>query len=215
MRRVLDRHLLALIGLAVLAGGLAYVHWGRPAQGAATSIPDAPIVVPGWRETSGAPDEVLPEDPRAVGVARWTYRRGDRVIWVVVARYRSRNDPLLRPAIDRILPEQHASNLSQEVLSVPLDDPGRSRIRVTQAVVTRPDTRFVVLYWYQLGGKHITNEYRLRLALFLHTLEGNSQVLKLVRIATADRVDPGNMAPAIPQEFLQAFYPALEKSLGD
>ena len=213
--RLLDRYLLVLLTTLLLSAGLAYAPWRVSAREARRPVAEVPDRVSGWVGSRGAPSEVLPEDPRARETIRWTYRKGDRVMWVVVGVYESRNDPQTRPSIDRIVEASGASGLGRRVVPVGLEGAGVSTVPVNQVVVTRPTRRLSVFYWYQLGPKSIANEYRLRMALFLNTLVGTDERLALVRVATTAEPGPGSLQSGNAEPFLEVFYPTLMKTLGN
>jgi EpsI family protein len=203
--RILDRHMVVLLGLVALTG-LA-VALPRVTDDSTTAAPlrMLPPVVDGWVANDDAPEDILPYDSRALQATRWTYSRGDQQVFVAVARYRSRNDPEWRPSINQIAPERGASSVSHERLAMSLNGvPGRTT-PVNVVSVNRPDRHLSVLYWYQVGPKTIGDSYRLRLALFLNALRLRGQEVWLVRVA----------APASerPEEFLRRFYPQLVKAL--
>lgn len=159
----------------------------------------------GWLAGEGVPEEILPRDPRAQEAIRRTYSKGNRTLWVSVARYRSGNDPQWRPSLNLIVLERGAISVDHDMLRVNADGISGRPTSMNLISVRRPDQRISVVYWYQLGGKIIADDYRLRLKLFFDTLLFRRQGLFLVRIAT--------VGSEWPEEFLRAFYPQLMRIL--
>jgi EpsI family protein len=207
-------HLITLVVILGLAAGAAYIPRTAPIT-AVRPLPQLPLAIGEWIGSPGVPSEVLPVDPRARESGRWTYRNGERLVWVGVDLYDSRNDPQSRPSIIYIAPERDAARLQLGEREVWLGGGDGLTIPVSQVTVTRSSGNLAVLYWYQLGPKSVADEYRFRFALFLDTLLGRNERLALVRVAT--RVEPGELAssPMTAERFLQTFYPVLMKVLAE
>jgi EpsI family protein len=210
-RRVWNRHLLTLMALAGLASGLVLAWSGRSTQEPTRPALDLPRAVAGWTGSRGAPEDILPEDPRARHTTRWTYRKGGEVIWVAVGFYDSRNDPQSRPALDKIVPRRGASSLENETFSLRLPGAGAPVAPMNHLEVARGNGRLDVLYWYQLGSRSIASQYRFRLALFLDTVLGRTERLGLVRIARAGGGQTPWGAPDVPGAFLRALVPEVKR----
>jgi EpsI family protein len=214
--RLFDRNLITLLSMLGLAAGLVYVP--LPASSPEVIIPTSSashttITVEGWPETHGVPGEILPIDPRAKENTRWTYRHGDRVVWVAVGIYNPANSPESRPSVNFIVPERGARELSQRMVNIRIENDQESSLHVKQVTVARPSDHLAVVYWYQLGPKIIPDEYRLRLGLLVNTLLRRKEDLVLVRVAT---VHPAFAEPfsssATLEEFLQAFFPKIART---
>lgn len=199
--RLFDRYLIVVFGLVALTGiATTLLHGGSGPERPAL-IHDVPQRVGGWVAAEGAPDDVLPIDPRALEGVRRTYVKDHRVVWVAVARYHSQNDPRWRPSVNLIVPERGAISVGHRLLEVNLDGAATGAIPVNLLSVRWPQRRVTVVYWYQLGGDTVADDYRLRLRLLLETLRFRHRALFLVRLATAE--------PEPPEEFLREFYPRV------
>lgn|SRR5574337_270370 len=203
--RLFDRYLIVVFGLVTLTGiAMTLLHGGSGPERLAR-IHDVPRRVGGWVAAEGAPDDVLPIDPRALEGVRRTYVKDNRVVWVAVAQYHSQNDPRWRPSINLIVPERGAISMRHRLLQVNLDGAATGATPVNLLSVRWPERRVTVIYWYQLGGDTIANDYHLRLRLLLETLLFRHRALFLVRLATAELESP--------EEFLQVFYPRVTNIL--
>lgn len=208
MRWLRNRHLLTLLAMAALASGLVLVRSGTSAREIGPPAADLPTSLGGWTGSRGAPADILPEDPRARRTARWTYRKGEEVVWVAMGFYDVRNHPQSRPALDKIVQRRGASNLEQATLPLILPGAETPAVSLNHVVVTRGKEHVNVLYWYQLGPRSIAGNYRFRLAFFLNTLLGRSERLGLVRIASTGG-EMGSASRGRAGEFLQSVYPAI------
>jgi EpsI family protein len=211
--RLFDRYLVALLTMLGLAGGLVYAPLRASTPEITTSpssVSYSPITVEGWVGTQDAPGEILPVDPRAKENARWSYRRGDRVIWVAIAVYGTRDNLESRPSVNLIVSERGASDLSQSTTQVGMSSDQGAGFRAKQLIMARPSGHLAVVYWYVLGSKIISDEYRLRLDLLMNSLLRKGENLILVRVATAHPTfaTPSSSVATL-EEFLQAFFPKI------
>jgi EpsI family protein len=203
---IFDRHLIVLLGLAALTGlAVALPRSVNDSDKGTPALRGVAPAVEGWTATTSVPENMLPNDPRAREVARWTYSRGDREVFVALASYRSRNDPEWQPAIDQIAPARGAASVRHDRLAISLNGtPGRTTL-FSVVSVRSPDRSLSVVYWYQVQEKIIAGEFRLRLALLLNALRFRSEEVWLIRIA-APTSEPL-------EEFLLGFHPQLVKML--
>jgi EpsI family protein len=206
-----ERHLLALLTLLV-ATGFA-VTFARPTDAElpldSVAIAALPLEAAGWRGAPGAPQDVLPIDPRAAAMQRWTYVRGGKTVWLSVGRYRAGNDPRQRPLLDRIVGASGSNVIKHDeaplVLNAVSDRLGAS-VPMNRVALRRGNQSLAIDYWYELSDRTITGEYTLRFWLFLDTLQGRRRPLTLVRVAADGQ-------PTL-DAFLQVFYVHLAQSIG-
>ncbi len=199
MRGVLDARLGA--GLVLLAGlGLLLAASRSQGTPRADHLPDLPVRVGAFAGTPAAPEDVLPDDPRALTTARGTYTDGTRTVWVSVARYAGRNHPLTRPAVHRIAPEQGAVSIARSRLAY-RPARGSELITVNLVTVRQPHRELALAYWYRIDADRVVGEYDLRWRLFRDTLLRREPQVWLVRLATTDT---GGL-----RSILAAFHPAL------
>lgn len=211
--RLFGWHLATLLALLGLAASLAYVPLKTSPRTPARSLANFPSVIGEWVGSPGAPIDVLPDDPRARETERWSYRNRDRVVWVAVAFYDSRNDDLSRPSINHIAPERGVSGLRWRVLPINVNGPEKPAISVNQTLTKMSDTRVEMLFWYQLGSEALADHYLFRLKSFLNTLQGRDKSLMLVRVATVLGSSQERAGPSNVEEFLREFYLAYMKTL--
>jgi EpsI family protein len=166
------RRLAVVLGLLVVTAGVGYVTPSVRECPSPPALDTLPAALAGWTDADGIPDGVLPVDASETATMRRTYRSGQRVAWVSVALFTRQDEPDRRASVNRIYPEKDVSMLERVALPP-----------IAAVVVSRPDRRFVVAYWHQIGGWMYASESRFRLALMrdiLFARRGNSL---LVRIA--------------------------------
>jgi hypothetical protein len=199
VRGILDARL--GVGLVLLAGlGLLLAAPRSHGTPRADRVPDLPVRVGAFAGTPTAPEDVLPDDPRALTAARGTYTDGTRTVWVSVARYAGRNHPLTRPAVHRIAPEQGAVSIARSRLAYRTAHRSDA-ITVNLVTLRQPHRELALAYWYRIDTDRVVGEYDLRWRLFRDTLLRREPQVWLVRLATTD-------ADALPS-ILEAFHPVL------
>jgi len=201
---VFNRHLMVLLGLVALtAFAIGLPRSEDDSRAEAAPVRRLPPVVDGWTiADTTAPEDVLPSDPRAREVARWTYSKGDRDVFVAIARYRSSGDPEWRPSINQIAPARGASSVRQDRLAINWNGVAAPMNTVT---VKNPGRNVSVVYWYQIREQTIADEFHLRLIMLLDSLRRRGQEVWLIRIATTTAERPA--------DFLREFYPQFVKTL--
>lgn len=192
----MDRHLLVFFGLLALAGVAISLPGSEPAVSHELWLERLPLHIDGWTARTGAPETILPTDPRAVETVRRTYSNDGRTVWLSVAAYRSRNHPERRPSLNHIAPEAGATTVMYDRRRIDL--PGSPQAAIGRISVERKARRVSILYWYQLGERPIVDEYQLRFRLFVNTLLGHQPPLVLVRLATEGTEAPPAFVRALP-----------------
>ncbi len=200
----MSRHFIVLLALLAVTGGTLALSPGERNSGPSLQLHRLPALVDGWIAIEGVAEDVLPTDPRAIQNLRRTYTRNGHTVMLSVAQYPSWNHPEQRPLFDLIAPMGGAGEVAFDLVRVEIDGmPGRPKTAAPVNVISlqRRNQPLAVAYWYQLDDEPITNEYGLRLRLFLDKLRRSPRAFTLVRLA-ADR-------PAQLAEFLRALYPRL------
>jgi EpsI family protein len=177
-----DRHLAVLLAILAATAVVVAVPKGPLEFLPAASLPALPAEVEGWIATGEAPEQVLPDDPRAIESVRRRYENGGRVVLLAVARYPSA-DPSRRPTLDRLVADQGLGLATRDALVVRLNGAPESTITLNRLTWRRGTRQLTVLYWYELGGAVIAGDYHLRVQLFLDSLRGRRRELAIVRIA--------------------------------
>lgn len=191
----MNRHLVGLLTLLAVTGGAVALWTPERSSGPSLQFDHLPALVDGWMASEGAAEHVLPIDPRAIQNFRRTYTRDGHSVMLSVARYPSWNHPDNRPLFDLIAPTRGAGEVAFDTIR-----PGAAA-PVNVIRLQRRNRSVTVAYWYQLDNEPITNEYGLRLRLFLNTLRSTPRAFALVRLAAEQ--------PADLIEFLPELYPRI------
>lgn len=91
--------------------------------------------------------------------------------------------------------------------TVHLDVQGRS-LELVRAVYAKERTSMLVLYWFQVMGRQITNEYALKLAEIVSTLRHGRKDSAFVRILVA-REGSAMSAEDVAERFVRDFFPHI------
>jgi EpsI family protein len=180
-----NRHLVVLFILAAVTSALVMGPRHSHREDAAWWPATPPTDLGPWRAEQGAPEHILPSDPRAAVTFRRTYRGGQRVVWVAVAYYSFWGTPAKRPDVTLIAPAHGVARVARQILSVPVNGTSpqpMSRRNLVEA--SRGDQTVFVAYWYRLGPHVVLSEYELRARLFVAALRGRPEALSLVRVAS-------------------------------
>jgi EpsI family protein len=195
-----DRHLAVLLAILAVTAVVVAVPKGPPEFLPAASLPALPAEVEGWIATGEAPEQVLPDDPRAIESVRRRYENGGRVVLLAVAHYPSA-DPSRRPTLDRLVADQGLGLATRDALPVTLNGVPGSTITLNRLTWRRATRQMTAVYWYDLGGAIIAGDYHLRAQLFLDSLRGRRRELAVVRVAGEN--------PDLIAAFLRAARPYL------
>jgi EpsI family protein len=202
--------------LGLLAGVVGGMHWLPPVRDReAPALGQAlPSTLGRWTATDGVPEAFLPSDGHEAAAVRRTYRNGERVAWISVARFTHQDEPLRRPFVQHISPETHVALIEPAGLTMALD--GARPTTVSAWVIHRGDRQHVVVYWHQIGGRVYGSEYWYRWALGRRILLARRGDSLLVRIAVP--VDPPQGLPpslSVAAELGPPVYAALADAFSE
>jgi EpsI family protein len=214
-----------LIVSGALAGMATYLTWGVPAAapGPLVDLEGLPLQVAGWH------GRAVPLDPAVLAVLpvqSYTHR------YYTDARSRTANLYVghhqdARPAV-HLAP--HSPLLCLPSLGWHPVDTGRVELRVlpaggegplqnipaTRVIAARALERQVVLFWYQVNGRAVPDEYALKAQLIANVLQARTSNVTLVRVAVrVDGLDGTAEARAhrTAQEFAEDVYRDVERRL--
>ena len=185
----LDRSLLVVLGLVALAAALVSLPRGEARAEIGASLDLIPLALGDWRGRMVADvDTLLPVDGRSLESTRRVYERGDRRVWLGVARYLDMNGPETRPALHAITAGRGATSVTRSAVRISLDGATTlPAMRVSTHYMTATQTTW---YWYRLGRRVIGDEYSLRFWLAADTLLRRQLPLWLVRVSTTNGEEP-------------------------
>jgi hypothetical protein len=161
------RRLGIVLGLLAGAAAVAYGASPLPEREVSSRLDAVPTALAGWTATDGAPESVLPPDPRAATAIRRTYRSRERIAWISVARFTRQDAPARRASVDYIYPEREVTLAKSVEIMVPLE--GSSALRRAR-VIHRGGEQHAVVYWHQIERRTYGDGYSFRWALMRRTI---------------------------------------------
>lgn len=107
------------------------------------------------------------------------------------------------------LPGGGWSRLSEERIT--LDASGRT-VHLVKAVYQKGDTKEYFLYWYQVKGRPLSDEYSLKFSQVWNSIFHRSREAAFIRVSVPFDAD-GERAFGSGLAFIKAFYPVIEDLL--
>lgn len=206
------RRLGIVLGLLAGAAAVAYGASPLPEHEVSSRLDTVPTALAGWTATDGAPESVLPPDPRAATAIRRTYRSRERIAWISVARFTRQDEPARRASVDYIYPEREVTLAKSVEIMVPLE--GSSALRRAR-VIHRGGEQHAVVYWHQIARRTYGDGYSFRWALMRRAIFDRRGDSVLVRIAVPlDRTDRDAALAGI-AELGPPLHAALARLLGE
>ncbi|WP_272699622.1 exosortase C-terminal domain/associated protein EpsI [Desulfovibrio sp. Fe33] len=95
--------------------------------------------------------------------------------------------------------------------TVEIDLDGRS-MEAVQAAYDKSESTVTMLYWFQVCGKVVTNEYALKIEEILGSLISRRRDSAFIRLSTEISGEDGGAAEAL-HRFAEDFYPVIEAFL--
>lgn len=91
---------------------------------------------------------------------------------------------------------------------------GSEKVSMVQAVYQNGNARELFLYWFQVRGESITNEYVLKLTEIKNSILHNRRDSAFIRLSVSFEADL-DRAVVIGERFVKAFYPEISAVLPD
>jgi EpsI family protein len=201
---------LAVAALMALAAVYMATHSDKPTP-LAKPLAEFPVQVGDWKMIQDSRF-----DPETLRILKPTdymakrYRRDDGAVADLYVGYHdgaSKAGPLHSPR--NCLPGSGWYEVSSEPSTVQL--PSRTLDTITAVYQNAGGTELFV-YWFEVGGKAITNEYALKIQEVLHSIRSGRRAASFIRISVPM---PGDKAEAsvLALDFLKTVQPVLEKFL--
>ena len=185
-----------------------------PQTAHSSRLGDVPPLLGRWTVTIGAPEDVLPPDPRQAGADRLTFRSGAQVAYATMAFYSGQDDSTRRPSL-RHITAARPSRVDRSALRI-RSIAGTEPLSVTAALVHHGQARTLLVYWHELDGRAYGDAYAFRLALGRSALFHRRADSTMVRVAVpvADEVAGLEQARAVVQDLVPALHAATRPPRG-
>lgn len=97
------------------------------------------------------------------------------------------------------------------IVSVPV--PGFGNIEANRYIVSKGDSRSVVLYWYQSRDRSVASEYKAKVYVVMDSMRYNRTDTALVRVVVPVINKDDDAAVKLATEFVQGMYPSIRAAL--
>jgi len=204
---------LRFVTLYVLLAAAAFfmaTHKDSPTP-LAIPLEDFPRVVGEWRMIGDAQF-----DPETLKILRPTdymarrYKKADGTVADIYVGYHdgaSKAGPLHSPR--NCLPGSGWVEVSTEKKSIPIS--GKD-LDAVMAVYQHGEVADLFIYWFQVGGKVVSNEYELKISEVLNSIKNSKRDTSFIRISVAMAGDKSSAANSA-TDFLRTIQPILVKFL--
>jgi len=193
--------------ILIATGAFIYTYKATPV---ATTIPIStlPMVIDGWRGTDAMYENDKFRAPGADNEIIRHYKNADgRSLQLYVGYYKAQTQ-------GKELIHVHFSSLYDKIDEINLaSGPGQS-FRVNKAVVREGSRQYLVMYWYDLNGRDMTNRYRTKFMTavngLLHRRTNGAVIIIKSPVALADDLQ---QAANDDKEFIMHLRPVLKEYL--
>lgn len=144
-------------------------------------------------------------------LTRWYVDKKNQSASVFIAYFKSQRTGVSPHSPRNCLPGSGWVPSSAEVL--PIDVAGRSTpIEVNRYIVSKGDSKSIVLYWYQTPGRVIASEYSAKVFMVLDAIRYNRTDTALVRVVVPVQESIGE-ATTTAVDFVQHLFTPLQQFL--
>ncbi len=92
-------------------------------------------------------------------------------------------------------------------------DAGGKKVKLVNAVYQKGDSRECFIYWYQVKGRPLSDEYSLKLNQVFNSVLFRRRDAAFIRVSLPVDDDDNSRAFSTGRDFVDAFYPAIEEFL--
>ncbi len=139
-----------------------------------------------------------------------TYRKNGRPVQLYIGYYRTQRNGAQIHSPKHCLPGSGWFEISHKIRVLPLD---RGQLKFVEAVYQKGTNQEVFLYWYDVQGKKITNEYLLKMNMIYSSLMNNRSDGSFIRISTPVLNNDVDSAIRTVEEFALKMLPIIDSFL--
>ncbi|MBI5141756.1 MAG: EpsI family protein [Nitrospirae bacterium] len=140
-----------------------------------------------------------------------SYTNGDRQIQLYIGYYRTQREGAQIHSPKHCLPGSGWFQISEAKRN--FSPPGSAAFEIVEAVYQKERDRTMFLYWYDMHGRKITNEYLMKLAMIWHSIADNRSDAAFIRLSIPDNADNTEKTLHLGEEFLAQAVPQIESFL--
>ena len=140
---------------------------------------------------------------------------GKDSIWMYIGYYKNQREGAVPHSPRHCYPGSGFNPVRHDIVSIPLDLPGKREIRVNRYIFAKGLEREIVIYWYQSRGRVIADEYREKLYLIGDAIFRNRSDGALVRFSMGSTSETQNAATERLERFVALLYPHIPRVVPD
>lgn len=169
-----------------------------------------PLQWQGWSGRDFYFDEVVLDKLRVSEYISRDYRKGDHRVGLYIGYYGTQREGAQIHSPKHCLPGSGWQLASERVREMDVDKVGK--VRFVEAVYQKGGTKEVFIYWYQMKGAYITNEYLLKMTMVTHSLRYRRNDAAFIRLS-APVTSSVEATTAEMEGFMREFLPLLSDYL--
>lgn len=139
-----------------------------------------------------------------------SYREEGNVVLLYIGYYRSQREGVQIHSPKHCLPGSGWFKLSEKVRMIQSE---YGAINFVETIYQKDLEKKVFLYWYDMQGNTITNEYLLKLSLIYNSLKNNRSDAAFIRISTPVLNNNVENAITVAERFLRNSIPVIKSFL--
>lgn len=212
---LLNRQALIVTCLLVVA---CAVFYGLPKERPVDllfPLAQLPASLNGWTMVSETPTEKEVLDVlKADDTLSRVYVRGATQdgVNLFIAYFRSQATGVSPHSPKNCLPGSGWAVSKSDTLEIPVPDLA-APIRVNRYIVSKGDTKSLVLYWYQSHSRAVATEYAAKVYLVLDAIRYRRSDTSIVRVTTPVRLDREEAAQQAAVDFVKASFSTIDGML--
>lgn len=140
-----------------------------------------------------------------------SYTNGERQIQLYIGYYRTQREGAQIHSPKHCLPGSGWFQISEATRN--FSPPGNPSFELVEAVYQKERDKTMFLYWYDMHGRKITNEYLMKLAMIWHSIRDNRSDAAFIRLSLPDTGDNTEKTRRLGEEFLAQAVPQIESFL--
>lgn len=203
--------------LVLQIGAFYLIHNRTKSEQAITvRLEEMPQTVAGWRTIqTGVVEEEIQQVLKADDTLVRTYGpagEGSQIASLFIAFFKSQRTGVAPHSPKNCLPGSGWVPSRSDTVSI--DVPGRSLpVIVNRYIVSKGDSKSVVVYWYQSHNRVIASEYAAKIYLVLDSIRYQRSDTALVRIVVPIQDDRESEAEQVAVEFVRSIFKPVSELL--
>ncbi|OGP96034.1 MAG: EpsI family protein [Deltaproteobacteria bacterium RBG_19FT_COMBO_56_10] len=206
----MNRRLLIVSALTAVLAAYLMIFPFQDSVPLRKAFTEFPFGYKGWSGNPGLLDDRSAEILKLSEYMLRGYSRDKDNVSIYIGYYGSQRGGSQIHSPKLCLPASGWAKVSEGTRSMDID--GLGKINLVQAVYQKEDRKEVFVYWYQMKGAYITDEYALRLHRFLNSVKYRRNDAAFVRLSAPVNGTVEDAVSTI-EGFMKDFLPVLKDYL--